>query len=304
MSLINLTDVYVAEGTYGIGDQAVYRNGSELGAMVTMNLKPERNELKKGGSGRTYDLSSTVGVTVEFEAWALYRENYVKYLGYKSRQKQDSQNNNVEGYAVTGLDVAPQLGLMFIVHNHQEAARQAFNLPYTLERTWNVIHIFKATIHEEDQSASTHISGESPSYEDTKLIVNGEMLNNKDKDIYEKYFFKSEEEARLYILRTLKVPVNMQIEVNPNAENEEDRILNLPLIGGVRYGLEELADYIGDEIMGNRAIQELIVQGIEGAVNYVIPGSSQFVGRLIRPVFNIEMDDEDDNQDDNNNENP
>ena len=64
MSLINLTDVYVAEGTYGIGDQAVYRNGSELGAMVTMNLKPERNELKKGGSGRTYDLSSTVGVTV------------------------------------------------------------------------------------------------------------------------------------------------------------------------------------------------------------------------------------------------
>ena len=97
--------------------------------------------------------------------------------------------------------------------------------------------------------------------------------------------------------------MNVQIEVDPNAENEEDRIINLPLIGGVRYGLEELANYIGEEIMGNRAIQELIVQGVEGAVDYIIPGGSQFVGRLIRPIFNMEMDDEDDPQGDNDNNN-
>ena len=298
MSQIGVRDGYVAVGTYGIGDQVVYRNGTELAAIGNIDLKNDRDELKKGGSGRTHDLSSTIGVTIEMESWSVYRENYVKFLGYQSRTAKDSQNNDVSGYAVTGLDVAPTVGFMFIVDNHQEAARTAFNLPYTLERTWSVIHVFKATIQEEGLSASTHISGESPSYEDTKLIIKGEMLNNARKDIYEKYWFKSEEEARLYILRTMKVPVNVQVEVDPN--DPEDGIVNIPLIGGVRYGLEELAGYLGENVMANRSIREILVQGIEAGVNYVIPGAGLFAGRILRPIFNIEMEDLGDDDDDGN----
>jgi hypothetical protein len=297
MSTINVTDGYVAEGTYGIGGQVVYRNGTELAAIVNIDLKNERNELKKGGSGRTYDLSSTVGVTIELESWSVYRENYVKFLGYQNRPTTDTQNREVPGYAVTGKDVAPEVGFMFIVDNHQEAARAAFNLPYTLERKWSVIHVFKATIHEEGLNASTHISGESPSYNDTKLIIKGEMLNTEGQDIYSRHWFASEEEARLYILKTMRVQMNVQFEVDPDAEDEEDRIVNIPLIGGIRYGLEELTDYLRDHVMGNQVVRELLIQGVEGAVNYVIPGSSLVLGRIIRPLFNIELDDEDNPQD-------
>lgn len=298
MSAINVRDAYVAVGTYGVGDQVVYRNGSELAAVVNIDLKNERNELKQGGSGRTYDLSSTVGVTIELESWAVYRENYVKYLGYQNRPVTDTQNNEVPGYAVTGKDIAPELGFMFMVDNHQEAARAAFNLPYTLERKWRVIHVFKATIHEEGLNASTHISGESPSYENTKLIIKGEMLNTERQDIYASNWFNSEEEARLYILKTMRVQMNVQFEVDPDAEDEEDRVVNIPLIGGIRYGLEELTDYLREHVMENQVLRELLIQGVEGAVNYVIPGSSLFLGRIIRPLFNIEMDDENNPQDD------
>lgn len=290
MSEIGVRDVYTALGTYGIGDQVVYRDGTELAAVVNIDLKNERNELKKGGSGRTYDLSSTVGVTIELESWAVYRENYVKFLGYQNRPTTDTQNHEVPGYAVTGKDVAPELGFMFMVDNHQEAARAAFNLPYTLERKWSVIHVFKATIHEEGLNASTHISGESPSYEDTKLIIKGEMLNTEGQDIYTRHWFASEEEARLYILKTMRVQMNVQFEVNPDAENEENRIVNIPLIGGIRYGLEELMNYLRGHVMENQVVRELLIQGVEGAVNYVIPGSSLFLGRIIRPIFNAEND--------------
>ena len=304
MNIINLHHVCLVNTTYGMGGQVTFRNATELAAVHKADLSIDYTDDALWGSGQTLPDSMVKAVNISMEVSSMSVKILNEFVGFSKVNRQDYTGKEVPGIVI-GRDLnSPQIGLGYILDAKEPRAGEVLGSAYKKEFRWYVITCYKANMKWDGATGQSWKDGEDPGNDNSTVEFKCGSIMDKFHSITEIIPFDSAEAAQLYLFSELKVPMNVQIEVNPNAENEEDRILNLPLIGGVRYGLEELANYIGEEIMGNRVIRELLVQGIEGGVNYIIPGSGQFIGRLIRPVFNIEMDDEDGIQDDNNNDNP
>lgn len=281
MGVLTIRDFYGALGTYGAGGAIVYRDAAELAPMIKADLKLNKMERKPGGSSRTYNRSRYTDITIDFEAMSVYLNTYIKFMGHQSRQAQDSAGNNVPGFGVTGNDIAPNMGLMFILDSEEEAFREVVTEEYRITDRWVVIRALKGQLSHDGQSGTTLIRGEDPANEPIKLTFQGEMLDSPSKDIYDSYSFASEEEARLYIFRTLGVQVPVAVAVNPDAENENDRIVNINLPGGRAVGLADLARYLGNDILGNRQIRNFLIGVARRVSDSFIPGSGEVLGQII-----------------------
>lgn len=302
MNIINLHHVCLVNTTYGMGGQVTFRNATELAAVHKADLSIEYAEDALWGSGQTLPDAMVKAVNISMEVSSMSVKILNEFVGFSKVNRTDHNDREVPGIVIGRELDSPLIGLGYILDAKEPMAGEILGSAYKKGFRWYVITCYKANMKWDGVTGQSWKDGEDPGNDNSTVEFKCGSIADKFHSITEIIPFDSAEAAQLYLFKELKVPINVQIEVNPDAEDEGDRIVNLPLIGGVRYGLEELANYIGEEIMGNRVIRELLVQGIEGAVGYVIPGSSQFVGRLIRPVFNIEMDDENEPQDDNNND--
>ena len=301
MNIINLHHVCLVNVTYGMGGQVTFRNATELAAVHKADLTIDYADNALWGSGQTLPSSMVKAVDISMEVSSMSAKILNEFVGFSKVTRRDHNNEEVPGIVI-GRDIkSPLIGLGYILDAKEPIPGDVLGSAYKEGFRWYTIVCYKTNMKWNGVTGQSWKDGEDPGNDNSTVDFKCGSIEDNFHSVVEIVAFNSAEAAQLYLFRTLSVPVNMQFEVNPEAENEQERVLNIPLIGGVRYGLEELAGYIGDRILNNRVVRELIVQGIEGAVDYVIPGSSRFIGRLIRPVFApVENEENNNNQEQNN----
>lgn len=299
MNIINLHHVCLVNVTYGMGGQVTFRNATELAAVHKADLSIEYAENALWGSGQTLPSAMVKAVNISMEVSSMSTKILNEFVGFLKVTERDHNDEEIPGIVI-GRDIkSPLVGLGYILDAKEPIAGEVLGSAYKEAFRWYVIICYKTNMKWDGITGQSWKDGEDPGNDNSTVEFKCGSIEDNFHSVVRMVPFDSAEAAQLYLFRTLRVPMNVQIEVNPNAAYEADRIVNLPLIGGIRYGLEELANYLGQEVMRNRVIQELIVQGAEGAANYIVPGSGAIVGRLIRPVFVNNEPQENENNDDN-----
>lgn len=302
MNIINLHHVCLVNVTYGMGGQVTFRNATELVAVHKADLSLDYADNALWGSGQTLPDAMVKSVDISMEVSSMSTKILNEFVGFSKVTERDHNDNAVPGIVIGRELNSPSIGLGYILDAKEPAAGDVLGSAYKKEFRWYVITCYKANMKWDGITGQSWKDGEDPGNDNSTVEFKCGSIEDKFHSIAKIVPFDSAEAARLYLFKTLRVPVNVQVEVDPNAEQEEDRIINLPLIGGVRYDLDSIAEYLGEQVMNNRVIQELLVAGIEGGLDYIVPGSGEIAGRLIRPVFGMQAQEENQNPENNQNQ--